>query len=131
MFTDAERGFVAPRPVARVATVRPDGSPHVVPVCPVLEGDRVIFESGAETEKTRNLSQEARISICWDEYVDDWDALSQVVAFGRVRALAGQDRAHAAALLIEKYPQFLTQSTFDDDDTVFEVVVERVASWGV
>ena len=130
-FTDAERAFVAPRPVARVATAQPDGSPHVVPVCPVVDGDRVIFESGAGTGKTKNLSTDARISICWDEYLDDWDSLSQVIAFGRVRALEGAERARAAALLIEKFPQFLTQSTFDDADAVYETVIERVSSWGL
>lgn len=131
MFTDAERAFVTPRQVARVATVQPDGWPHVVPVCPVVDADRVIFESGAETAKTRNLAEDARISICWDEYVNDWDALSQVVAFGRVRALEGAERARATALLIEKFPQFLTQSTFDDSDTVYETVIARVSSWGL
>ena len=130
-FTEAERAFVSPRPVARVATVQPDGAPHVVPVCPVVEGDRVIFESGAGTGKTRNLSADARVSICWDEYVDDWDTLSQVIAFGRVRALEGAERAHAVSLLEDKHPQFLTQTTIGDDDWVCEVKVERVSSWGV
>ncbi|MEA2520974.1 MAG: hypothetical protein QOI81_620 [Actinomycetota bacterium] len=122
---------MVPRHVARVATVGSDGGPHVVPVCPVVDGDKVIFESSAGTGKTKNLLADPRVSICWDEYVDDWDALSQVVAFGRVRALAGDERARAAALLVQSYPQFLTQSAFDDDDVVFEVTVERVSSWGV
>ncbi len=130
-FTDAERAFVAPRPVARVATVQPDGSPHVVPVCPVVDGDRVIFESGAGTGKTKNLSADARISICWDEYLDDWDSLSQVIAFGRVRVLDGAERAHAVSLLKDKYPQFLRQTTIGDDDWVCAVDVERVSSWGL
>ncbi|MEA2555966.1 MAG: hypothetical protein QOI60_1297 [Actinomycetota bacterium] len=131
MFTDAERAFVEPRPVARVATVQPDGSPHVVPVCPVVVGDRVIFESGAGTAKTRNLAADARVAICWDEYLDDWDALAQVVGFGRARVLTGDERARAAALLVQTFPQFLTQSTFDEHDMVVEVAIERVSSWGV
>ncbi|MEA2557874.1 MAG: hypothetical protein QOG88_1412 [Actinomycetota bacterium] len=131
MFTDAERAFVEPRPVARVATVQPDGSPHVVPVCPVVVGDRVIFESGAGTAKTRNLAADARVAICWDEYLDDWDALAQVVGFGRARVLTGDERARAAALLVQTFPQFLTQSTFDEHDLVVEVAIERVSSWGV
>jgi nitroimidazol reductase NimA-like FMN-containing flavoprotein (pyridoxamine 5'-phosphate oxidase superfamily) len=131
VFTDAERAFVTPRHVARVATVQPDGSPHVVPVCPVVDGHRVIFESQAGTGKTTNLLVDPRVSICWDEYVDDWDALAQVVAFGRARVLVGDERARAAALLVQTYPQFLTQSTFDEDDFVLEVAVERVSSWGV
>jgi nitroimidazol reductase NimA-like FMN-containing flavoprotein (pyridoxamine 5'-phosphate oxidase superfamily) len=131
VFTDAERAFVEPRPVARVATVQPDGSPHVVPVCLVVAGNRVIFESGAATVKTTNLLVDPRVSICWDEYVDDWDALAQVVAFGHARALAGDERSRAAALLVQTFPQFLTQSTFDEHDLVVEVAIERVSSWGV
>jgi PPOX class probable F420-dependent enzyme len=131
MFTDAERTFVVARHVAHVATVQPDGAPHVVPVCPVVDGDRVVFESQAGTTKSKNLLADPRVSICWDEYVDDWDALSQVVAFGRARVLVGEERARAAALLVQTYPQFLTQSTFNERDTVVEVAVERVSSWGV
>lgn len=131
VFSDAERAFVEPRPVARVATMLPDGAPHVVPVCPVLDGDRVIFESGAGTAKTVNILAEPRVSICWDEYLDDWDALSQVVAFGRAHPLVGDARTRGAELLVAKFPQFLTQSTFEDDDLVVEVVLDRVRSWGV
>jgi hypothetical protein len=97
----------------------------------VVDGNRVIFESGAGTAKTRNLAADARVAICWDEYLDDWDALAQVVAFGRARELHEEERAKGKALLERKFPQFLTKTTIDDADVLYEVVAERVSSWGV
>ena len=35
------RALFVSAPVARLATVRPDGSPHVVPVCFALAGDAI------------------------------------------------------------------------------------------
>ena len=36
------RRRVASSPVARLATVRADGTPHVVPVCFAIDGDRIV-----------------------------------------------------------------------------------------
>ncbi|EST37685.1 hypothetical protein N566_11715 [Streptomycetaceae bacterium MP113-05] len=51
----------------KLATVRADGSPHVAPVWFVLDGDDVVFNTGTETVKGRNLAREARVSLCVDD----------------------------------------------------------------
>ena len=40
-----QAAFVDAARVARLATSMPDGSPHVVPVCPVLDLDRILIAS--------------------------------------------------------------------------------------
>lgn len=52
---------------AVVSTVRPDGSPHSAPVWFLLDGDDVVFTTGKETVKGRNLAHDARISLCVDD----------------------------------------------------------------
>jgi PPOX class probable F420-dependent enzyme len=52
---------------AKLATVRADGRPHVMPVWFVLDGDTIVFMTGADTVKGRNLRRSAQASICVDD----------------------------------------------------------------
>ena len=51
----------------KLATVRKDGRPHVMPVWFLLDGDDVLFNTGADTVKGRNLRREGRASLCVDD----------------------------------------------------------------
>ncbi|MFF3320078.1 PPOX class F420-dependent oxidoreductase [Streptomyces sp. NPDC003035] len=51
----------------KLATVRDDGSPHVVPVWFVLDGDDVLFNTGKDTVKGRNLARDGRVALCVDD----------------------------------------------------------------
>ena len=52
---------------AKVATVRPDGRPHIAPVWFVLDGDTVIFTTGADTVKGRAVRRDPRVSLLVDD----------------------------------------------------------------
>lgn len=67
--TEAEiRDFLsAGTRTGKLATVRKDGSPHVVPIWFVLDGDDLIFNTGAATVKGRALARDGRVAICVDE----------------------------------------------------------------
>lgn len=51
----------------KLATVRKDGSPHVVPVWYDLDGDSLVFTTGAETVKGRNIKREPRVCMAVDD----------------------------------------------------------------
>ncbi|MFE9830730.1 PPOX class F420-dependent oxidoreductase [Streptomyces halstedii] len=51
----------------KVATVRADGSPHIAPVWFLLDGDDLVFNTGEETVKGRNLARDGRVSVCVDD----------------------------------------------------------------
>lgn len=51
----------------KLATVRRDGRPHVQPVWFVLDGDDLVFTTGATTVKGRNLRRDARASLVVDD----------------------------------------------------------------
>ncbi|MFC7529632.1 PPOX class F420-dependent oxidoreductase [Actinoplanes sp. GCM10030250] len=51
----------------KLATTRADGSAHVVPIWFVLDGDDLVFNTGASTVKGRNLTRDPRATICVDE----------------------------------------------------------------
>ncbi|MCT2582683.1 PPOX class F420-dependent oxidoreductase [Actinophytocola gossypii] len=54
----------------KLATVRPDGSPHVAPVWFLIDeaddGDEVVFTTHAETVKGRALRRDPRFALCVD-----------------------------------------------------------------
>ncbi|MBG0562405.1 PPOX class F420-dependent oxidoreductase [Actinoplanes aureus] len=51
----------------KLATTRADGSPHVVPIWFVLDGDDLVFNTGATSVKGRNLARDPRAMVCVDE----------------------------------------------------------------
>ncbi|HSJ51191.1 MAG TPA: pyridoxamine 5'-phosphate oxidase family protein, partial [Actinomycetota bacterium] len=67
--------------VARLATVRPDGSPHVVPLVFALEGDVVwlIIDEKPKRDRAlqrlRNVRHDPRVSLLVDRYDEDWRRL--------------------------------------------------------
>jgi PPOX class probable F420-dependent enzyme len=68
MTEDRWRAFVAAGTrTGKLATVRADGSPHVAPVWFVLDGDDLVFTTGADTVKGRNLARDGRVSLCVDD----------------------------------------------------------------
>lgn len=82
--TDAEwRAFIsAGTRTGKLATVRADGRPHLAPVWFLLDGDDVVFNTGKETVKGRNLARDGRVSLCVD---DDRPPFSFVVIEGTAR----------------------------------------------
>jgi len=51
----------------KIAITRLDGQPYVLPVWFVLDGDDVVFTTGAETVRGRALRRDDRVSMCVDE----------------------------------------------------------------
>jgi PPOX class probable F420-dependent enzyme len=52
---------------AKLATVRPDGRPHIAPVWYDLDGETFVFTTGESTVKGRNMRREPRVSLCIDD----------------------------------------------------------------
>jgi PPOX class probable F420-dependent enzyme len=50
-------------PVAHLATVLPDGSPHTVPLWVDTRGDQVVFLTGPGSRKARNLRRDPRVAL--------------------------------------------------------------------
>ena len=47
----------------RLATVREDGSPHVAPVWFILDGDDLVFMTGAGTVKGKAILRDPRVAF--------------------------------------------------------------------
>ena len=49
--------------IAHLATVAPDGAPHSTPVFVGTHDDRLIFFTGPDTRKARNLRRDPRVAL--------------------------------------------------------------------
>lgn len=68
MTEDEWRSFVSEGTrTGKLAIVRKDGSPHVVPIWFVLDGDDVVFNTGEDTVKGRAIARDGRVSMCVDD----------------------------------------------------------------
>jgi PPOX class probable F420-dependent enzyme len=69
MMTDSEwRQFVSVGTrTGKLATTRQDGRPHVVPIWFLLDGEDLVFNTGAGTVKGRALRRTGWASLCVDD----------------------------------------------------------------
>jgi PPOX class probable F420-dependent enzyme len=107
------RGRVRDARVACLATVTPEGRPHVVPCCFALDGDAVYSAVDAKPKSTMdlrrivNLRAHGHAALLVDHYAEDWSVLWWVRVDGTGRVVDGGDeRDHAIAVLTEKYAQY-------------------------
>ncbi len=106
MTPEERRHFLLDTPrTAKVATVRPDGTPHVAPVWFILDGDDVIFTTWHTTVKAHNLAENNHVAISVD---DDHPPYAFVLIEGEAEV----DK-HAPDLL--KWTTALARRYFGDD----------------
>jgi PPOX class probable F420-dependent enzyme len=94
------RAFLTALPArtAKLATVRADGRPHVAPVWYLVDDDgALVFNTGRNTVKGRNLAREGQAAICVD---DDRPPFGFVIVEGAVEIIEelAQVREWAARL---------------------------------
>ncbi len=99
IFSEAELAFLADARLARLATVGPDGAPHVRPV-----GFRVDAAAGTvdimgmhnpDTQKWRNIARDPRVALVVDDVLPPW-----------------QPRALEIRGVAELLPDFLPEGAF-------------------
>jgi PPOX class probable F420-dependent enzyme len=119
--------------VGHLATVRPDGRPHVVACCFALQADRLWTAVDAKPKATQRLQRLTNVrahpwaSLLVDHYEEDWDELWWVRADGPAAVLEeGVEREAALAALVAKYPQY---AAAPPGGPVIAVVVERWVGW--
>ncbi|MFI6697416.1 PPOX class F420-dependent oxidoreductase [Streptomyces sp. NPDC050509] len=85
----------------KLSTVRADGAPHIAPIWFVLDGDDLVFNTGKETVKGRNLLRDGRLALCVD---DERPPFGFVVIQGRAETDEDPERLlHWATRIAARY----------------------------
>jgi PPOX class probable F420-dependent enzyme len=126
-------------PVARLATLGPDGAPALVPVVFAASGGRLWIPVDAkpkregELARVANVRRDPRVALLLDHYAADWSALWWLRVDGRAAVVEGAGVpgvAEAAAALRRKYPQYAATPLFRDAEPVLVAIApRRVTSW--
>ena len=113
---ERQRALVAAARVARLATLSPDGRPHLVPICFALDGDTLWTaidakpKAAVRPQRLRNVEHDARAAVLVDHYEEDWTRLWWVRLRGRARLAGAGERDPALRLLAAKYTPYRDQA---------------------
>jgi nitroimidazol reductase NimA-like FMN-containing flavoprotein (pyridoxamine 5'-phosphate oxidase superfamily) len=130
-WSKAEKEFIATARVVRIATVGADGVPHNVPVCPLLDRDRIYFGSEAEGKKVRNIRANPVVTLVFDDYTEDWAHLRGVMIQGRARIVNRQEFRTLRKRIYAKYLQYESSAALAEKEAaIVEITPERKFSWG-
>jgi PPOX class probable F420-dependent enzyme len=135
-FTSREREYVDAARVARLATVRPDGRPHIVPVTFAAAGpDLIVTAVDHKPKRTtvlqrlRNIEANPEVSLLVDHYDDDWTTLWWVRVDAAARVVREEpERTTLAAALEQKYAAYAGRPPAGP---VIAMSVHTVTSWNV
>jgi PPOX class probable F420-dependent enzyme len=139
---ETRRRFASAR-VARLATVGPDGCPHLVPFTFALDSrvgdgdpgprDRIYSavdakpKSSTDLRRLRNIRANPQVAVLADHYEEDWGGLWWVRADGQASILdEPAAMSPALALLEERYPQYRAQPP---GGPVISIRVTRWTGW--
>jgi len=119
--------------VARLATVRPDGAPHLVPVVFASSRDTVWLAVDAKPKRTThlqrltNLRRDPRCALLADHYEEDWRRLWWVRADGVGVVVDDPGEGHPGlAALVERHRQYRDRPPAGP---LVVISVERWSGW--
>jgi len=103
----ALKAFVGAARVCRIATVRADGTPHVIPVCPVFDGEATLYaDIGPRYTTAEALHANPSIAVLIDEYSDDWSQLKAVLLRCRAEPAPPAEKERAWEMIRVKFPTY-------------------------
>lgn len=107
VLSDAAREVLAKKVLAHVATLGPDGEPHVTPVWVELDGDDIIINTALGRAKARNLASDPRVAVSLTDPDDAYSVIAirgTVIGFTTAGADEVIDRLAKKYLGLDSYP---------------------------
>jgi len=119
--------------VARLATIGPDGKPHIVPITFAMDAESLYFAVDSKPKRTtdlkrlRNIAANPVVSVLFDHYEEDWSKLWWARIDGVARILGHPDEANRAIdLLVDRYEQYRHARPAGP---VVAISIQRMSGW--
>lgn len=130
-------------PVARLATVNPDGQAHQVPMVFAWHDAKLWSpidgkpKRQGQPARVRNILRNPSASVLIDDYCDDWRQLwwirleveIKVLALDNCSASDHVKAQKALQALRAKYPQYLDTPILGEPPTLLEMSIRSMTSW--
>ena len=131
------RAFLENARVAHLATADRDATPHVVPICFALAGERLYSivddkpkRNARAMKRLRNIAANPSVAVLVDRWDEDWSRLAWVRVQGRASIVAdAAEYAAAVAALRAKYEQYRSTPFAAASHPLIRVDIERVVAW--
>jgi pyridoxamine 5'-phosphate oxidase family protein len=121
-FTPSEIEYLTSQGLARLATVGPDGQPHVVPVTFIFNAEEDAIDVGGvdfgATKKWRDARQNPRVTFLLDDVRPDPRRARAIEVRGRAEALAS-----GGGTINPRFPNFAEE--------FLRIRPTRILSWGL
>jgi PPOX class probable F420-dependent enzyme len=136
MLSEQQARFLANRRVGHLATADVRASPHLVPVCFVVNDGALYITIDQKPKgdvralrRLKNIIENPVAAFVADRWDEDWTRLGWVMLRGPAEILAhGAEHDRAQALLRSRYPQYRGMAL--DGLPVIAIRIERATSWG-
>lgn len=126
----ADTTFLRSQGVARLATVSRDGTPHNVPVCPLVERGKIYFAAEVNARKMKNLRANPRATIVFDVYRDSWRGLRGLMLVCTGRVVDEAEFKKVRRKLYKQYPKYESAAPLGTDDSVIvELTPQQKFGW--
>lgn len=138
MFQDEERRYVETARIGRLATADAEGRPSAVPVCFAFLDDHLVTPIDEKPQRvspdtlrrSRDISDNPRVTLVIDHYTEDWSRLGWVQIRGTAIHLAPGDGQHSRGIIAlrRKYDQYADHDL--ENRPVIQISPGSVQSWG-
>ncbi len=120
-------------PIARLATITPEGLPHLVPITFTVV-DRSLYTAvdfkpkrTSKLQRLKNIESTAGAEVLMDGYSDNWEELWWVRLSGPGRIVkGGPEWNRATKSLVAKYPQYARRPSFGP---VIALDIASISTW--
>lgn len=106
-----------------IATVKKDGSPHLVPIWFIYHRGKVYFETDITTVKYKNIKRKNKIALCFggkDTYIIE----------GSIKSYKEHKLDFPIRKMYwKKYKEAMEDSFINDKTLIFEVIPKKEMSW--
>ena len=125
--------FLANSRVARLASIRPDGRPHIVPITFAMTGWTIVTmidqkpKTTTRLQRLRNIEANPSVAVLVDEWSEDWQHLRWARADGTARIHADDDVwQESREALLAKYSQYSDQPP---EGVAIAISIDGITGW--
>jgi nitroimidazol reductase NimA-like FMN-containing flavoprotein (pyridoxamine 5'-phosphate oxidase superfamily) len=126
-------GFIISQKILRLATIDPQGNPHIVPVWYDYINGKFYIGTNTRTMKARNIKKNPRVCFCIDAGIKSPNIFG-IMGVGRARLILENKRVQLVAkkILLRYFKSLKNKSAqqlLNDTDCIIEITPKKLTSW--